>query len=204
MSVPPSTNDTDATAGNARLTAVAGMVLLVLFAAELVTEILGVRNVLTAHVVIGYLLAPPVLVKLGSTGWRMSRYYLGAPAYRRSGAPPPFLRILGPVIVLLTVTLVGSGILTYNGPHFVHTPALDVHKVTFYLWLVAVVCHVVPHFLEAVSLAAADLLGRVGVRVPGATARRALVVGALVVGAVLAAAFSGNAAHYIALFPKHH
>lgn len=195
---------TEATAGNARLTAVTGMVLLVLFAAELVTEILGVRNVLTAHVVIGYLLTPPVLVKLGSTGWRMSKYYLGDPAYRHRGAPRPLLRILGPVIVLLTVTLVGSGILTYNGPHSVHTLALDVHKVTFYLWLVAVVCHVVPHFLEAVSLAAADLLGRAGMRVPGAAARRALVVGALAIGAVLAVALPGNAAHYIALFPKHH
>lgn len=204
MNVPASANVTEAPAGNARLTAVTGMVLLVLFASELVTEILGVRNVLTTHVVIGYLLAPPVLVKLGSTGWRMSRYYLGDRAYRLRGAPRALLRVLGPVIVLLTVTLVGSGILTYNGPHSVHTPALDVHKVTFYLWLVAVVCHVVPHFLEAVSLAAADLLGRAGVRVPGATARRALVVGALVIGAVIAVAFSGNVAHYIVLFPKHH
>jgi hypothetical protein len=49
----------DRTEGNARLTALTGMVLLVLFAAEIVTEILGVRTVLTTHVVIGYLLAPP-------------------------------------------------------------------------------------------------------------------------------------------------
>jgi hypothetical protein len=66
------------------------------------------------------------------------------------------------------------------------------------------VCHVVPHFLEAVSFAAADLLGRVGVRVPGATARRVLVMGALALGLVLAIAFAGNAAHYLTLFPKHH
>jgi hypothetical protein len=194
---------TEATAGNARLTAVSGTVLLVLFAAEIVTEILGVRNVLTAHVVIGYLLAPPVLVKLGSTGWRMGKYYLGDPQYKRRGAPRLFLRILGPVIVLLTVALVGSGILVYNGPHSAYALALNVHKVSFYLWLAAVVCHVVPHFLEAVSLAAADLLGRAGMRVPGATARRALVVGALVLGAVLAITFSGNAGHYLTLFPKH-
>lgn len=100
--------DVQAPAGNAQLTAVAGMVLLVLFAAELVTGMLGVRNVLTTHVVIGYLLAPPVLVKLGSTGWRMSKYYLADPACRRRGAPRLLLRILGPVIVLLTVTLSGA------------------------------------------------------------------------------------------------
>lgn len=181
------------TEGNSRLTALSGVVLLLLFAAEIVTEVLGVRNVLTAHVVIGYLLAPPVLVKFGSTGWRMSRYYLGDPDYRRRGAPRTFLRVLGPIIVVLTVALIGSGILCYNGPHSVHTLALNVHKVTFYLWLVALVCHVVPHFLESVSLAAADLLGRAGVRVPGAAARRVLVVGALALGTVLAITLSGHA-----------
>jgi hypothetical protein len=175
-----------------------------LFAAEIVTAILGVRNVLTAHLVIGYLLAPPVLVKLASTGWRMSRYYLGEPDYRRRGAPRTFLRVLGPVIVVLTVALVSSGILCYNGPHSVHNFALNVHKVTFYLWLVALVCHVVPHFVEAVSLAAADLLGRAGVRVSGATARRALVIGALALGTILAITLSGQAGPYLALFPKHH
>jgi hypothetical protein len=79
-----------------------------------------------------------------------------------------------------------------------------VHKVSFYLWLVAVVAHVVPHFLEAVSGAAADLLGRAGVRVPGVAARRALILGALALGAVLAAALSGHAGSYLVLFPKHH
>lgn len=197
-------HDTDPADGNARLTALTGVMLLVLFAAEIVTEILGVRNVLTAHVVIGYLLAPPVLVKLGSTGWRMAKYYRGDPDYRRRGAPRTHLRMLGPVMVVLTVALVGSGILAYNGPHSLHAPALDVHKVSFYLWLVAVVAHVVPHFLEAVGQAAADLLGRAGVRVPGAAARRALVLGALALGVVLAIALSGHAGSYLALFPKHH
>jgi hypothetical protein len=194
----------DPTEGNARLTALTGVVLLVLFAAEIVTEILGVRNVLTAHVVIGYLLAPPVLVKLGGTGWRMVKYYSGDPDYRRRGAPRTYLRLLGPVIVVLTVALVGSGILTYNGQHSLHILALNVHKVSFYLWLVAVVAHVVPHFLEAVSQAAADLLGRAGVRVPGAAARRALLLGALALGAILTIALSGHAGSYLALFPKHH
>jgi hypothetical protein len=193
------------TEGNSHLTALTGVVLLLLFAAEIVTEILGVRNVLGAHVVIGYLLAPPVLVKLASTGWRIYRYYLGDPHYRRRGAPRTFLRVLGPIIIVLTVALIGSGILCYNGPHCVHTLALDVHKVSFYLWLVALVCHVVPHFLEAVSLAAADLLGRAGLRrPPGAAARRALVVGALALGTVLAIILSGHAGTYLALFPKHH
>ena len=40
----------------------------VLFAAEIATDLLGLANVLTAHVVIGLMLTPPVLVKMGSTG----------------------------------------------------------------------------------------------------------------------------------------
>ena len=185
-----------------RLTALTGVVLLGLFAADIVTVVLGVRNVLTAHVVIGYLLVPPVLVKLASTGWRMINYYRGDPGYQQRGAPRPYLRVLGPVVVTLTVALVGSGILIYNGPRSMHTAALDLHKVSFYLWLLAVVAHVVPHFMEAVSLAAADLLGRAGVPVPGAAARRALVIGALGLGVVLAVALSGNAGRYLQLFPK--
>ncbi len=74
-------------AGNARLTAANAAVLLVLLAAEGVT-ILGVRQMLSPHVFIGMVLIPPVLLKVASTGWRFARYYRGAPAYRRKGAPP--------------------------------------------------------------------------------------------------------------------
>lgn len=94
----------------------------------------------------------------------------------------------------------GSGVLIYNGPHSLHTAGLDVHKVSFYLWLLAVVAHLVPHFLEAVSLAAADLLGRPGVRMGGAATWRALVLGALGFGVV---ALSGHAGSYLQMFPKH-
>lgn len=196
---------TASAAGNARLTALTGLTLLLLFAAEIVTVILGVQHVLTAHAVIGLLLTPPTLVKIGSTGWRMARYYLGDPAYKRRGAPPTALRVLGPILILLTVVLLVSGVLTYIGPHSLHTLALDTHKVGFYLWLITVLCHVVPHFIEAVQLAAADLLRRTGLRrVPGAMARRAILIGALALGTILAVALSGHAGTYLALFPKHH
>lgn len=99
--------------------------------------------------------------------------------------------------VVLTVALVGSGVLAYNGPRSLHALALNVHKVSFYPLLVAIVAHVVPHFLEAVSQAVADLLGRAGLRVPGATPRRALVLGALALGAILAVAFSGRTGSYL-------
>lgn len=192
------------TEGNARLTALTGLALLVLFTVETATVILGVQHVLATHIVIGLLLTPPTLVKIGSTGWRMARYYLGDPYYKRRGAPPTALRVLGPILVVLTVVLLASGVLAYIGPHPLHSVALGAHKVSFYLWLVTLLCHVVPHFLEAVQLAAADLLRRAGMRVPGAMARRALLIGALVLGATLAIALSGHASTYLVLFPKHH
>ena len=56
-------------AGNARLTAWTGLLLLVLFLAEVVT-LLDVRGLLSWHVVLGTLLVPPALLKTASTGWR--------------------------------------------------------------------------------------------------------------------------------------
>ena len=40
---------------------------------------------LIAAVDIGMVLIPPVALKLGSTGYRFARYYLGSPVYRAKG-----------------------------------------------------------------------------------------------------------------------
>jgi hypothetical protein len=61
------------TTANARLTGVAGSLLVVLLFAQGLT-IPGVRSKLGEQVFIGFLLIPPVLVKLGSTGYRAGRY----------------------------------------------------------------------------------------------------------------------------------
>ncbi|TAM85337.1 MAG: hypothetical protein EPN43_11715, partial [Jatrophihabitans sp.] len=62
--------------GNSRLTAVNGMVLLVLLAVEGVT-ILDVRGMITLHMYLGVLLVGPVVLKCASTGYRILRYYTG-------------------------------------------------------------------------------------------------------------------------------
>ena len=95
--------------GNERLTAMTGAVLLVLFAAEGIT-IAAVHKLLTLHFFIGMLLAGPVLLKIGSTGYRFARYYTGAPPYVRKGPPAPLLRLLGPVVVLTSCGVIGSGV----------------------------------------------------------------------------------------------
>jgi hypothetical protein len=79
---------------NERLTAAAGAVLLVLFAAEVPT-VPTLRTLLSVHFFVRVLLARPLAVKMGSTGWRFLRYYTGAPPtvagahpLRRSGTWP--------------------------------------------------------------------------------------------------------------------
>jgi hypothetical protein len=74
--------------GNERLTALTGMVLLVLLAAEGVT-ILSVRRLLTLHLFLGMLLIGPVVLKACSTIYRFLRYYSGPPS---TGARAPLLR----------------------------------------------------------------------------------------------------------------
>src|SRR5882762_4505105 len=118
---------------NARLTGYLGVVLVVLLAAELVTG-LRFRQLLPAHAVIGFVLLPPVLLKLASVGYRFARYYAGDPRYRAAGPPRFVIRLLGPVIVLLTVVVLGTGIELWLFGYrfgFIRVPA---HHFSAYLW----------------------------------------------------------------------
>ena len=54
--------------------------------AEGVTIVL-IGDLLSAHMFIGMALIPPVLLKLGSTGYRFARYYSGARIYRFEAWP---------------------------------------------------------------------------------------------------------------------
>ena len=113
------------TTGNEQLTALTGLVLIVLFAALGVT-ILRVRPLLSEHMFIGLLLIPPVALKLASTGYRFARYYTANPRYRRKGAPPTALRMLAPVLVAATVVVFASGVaLLLAGPSFSRIVAAD-------------------------------------------------------------------------------
>jgi hypothetical protein len=170
----PATPSGGAAAGNARLTALAGITLLALFTAEIVTVILGVSRVLTAHVAIALALTPVFVLKTGSTGWRFVKYYRGDRAYVRRGAPPAYLRILGPVLIVATAGLLGCGMLAFAGPHWLHSAALTTHKTLFYPWPLFLIVHTAGHFTEAMRLATGDLLVRARARLAGAG-----VVGAL-------------------------
>jgi hypothetical protein len=96
-------------AGNARLTAWTGAILFVLFVAELVT-LLDVHGLVSWHVALGVLLVPPALLKTASTGWRFVRYYARGRPDVEAGPPIMPLRVLGPVVIVTTLGLLGSGL----------------------------------------------------------------------------------------------
>jgi len=181
---------------NARLTGTVAAVLLLLLAAEGVT-VLRIRALLTPHVFIGMLLVPPILLKMGSTGYRFVRYYAGSPAYRRKGPPPALLRVLGPVVVLLTLTLFASGIALLFAPHGLRRELLFVHKTSFVLWFVAMAVHVLAHLLDTARLAPLDYYWRTRNQVAGAGLRQWAVAASIALGALLAVLCVGRVGHFL-------
>ena len=187
-------------AGNARLTAANAAVLLVLLAAEGVT-VLRVRQLLSPHVFIGVVLIPPVLVKVASTTWRFARYYRGAPAYRRKGAPPLLLRLLGPVVVILTLVLLFSGVGLLLVSRSWLPLLLKVHKASFVLWFCAMTVHVLGHLGEVFRLAPRDWLRRTRREVTGAGSRQWLIAASLVVGVILGFLLLAHVGHWLSAAP---
>jgi len=143
--------------GNERLTAMTGAVLLVLLAIEGFT-ILRLGRLLTLHFFLGMLLLGPVALKAGSVIYRFVRYYTGSAPYRRKGPPALLLRLLGPVIMLLTACVFGSGVmLAVTGPG--QGPWLLLHKATFILWFCAMAIHVLAYVPRLPRLLAAEARG---------------------------------------------
>lgn len=170
---------------NARLTGSTAAVLLVLLAAEGLT-ILRIQPLITAHVFIGMMLVPPVLLKMGSTGYRFARYYAGSPDYREKGPPPALLRLLGPFVVVLTVSVLATGVaLLYVGTGLRSTMLL-LHRASFILWFGAMALHVLGHLLETAKLAPRDWYFRTRREVAGASLRQWSIAASLGVGVLLA------------------
>ena len=167
----------DPTSRNERLTATTATVLLVLLAVEGFT-ILSVRQMLSAHIIVGLLLIPPVVLKLATTGYRFFRYYTGNAAYVAKGPPHIAMRLLAPLLVLSTLTVLGTGVaLLALGPAHHRDILLGLHKASFLVWFGVMSVHVLVY---APRLPRALLGGN-------AWSRIGLVSGSLLAGAVLAA-----------------
>ena len=158
--------------GNARLTGTLGAVIFVLLFAEGLT-ILRVQGHISWHVFIGVLLIPFALAKVGTTSWRIARYYTGDRAYVRKGPPPLVLRLLGPFVSVLTLAVLGTGVAAVLDRHA--RGIAFAHKATFILWFGAMTIHVLGHILETPALVAADWRRTRRAGAPGAGRRLALV-----------------------------
>jgi hypothetical protein len=177
------------TNGNEQLTAVVGVILLVLFAVLGVT-IIWIGQLLWLHLFLGVVLVSPVALKLASTGYRFTRYYTSNPAYKRKGPPHPLMRILGPFVILTTFGVFFTGLLLLiEGPGAGSTVRL-LHKVTFFVWLGVVGVHVLWHLRELPSAVRAVRLAEKRTRdLPGSQGRGLALLVALVAGLVLALIF---------------
>ena len=91
--------------GNKQLTAMTGVILIVLLAALGIT-ILQIGQLIWLHLFLGLLLLGPVLLKVGSTGYRFMRYYARDAIYVAKGPPMLALRAMGPLLVLSTLVAV--------------------------------------------------------------------------------------------------
>jgi hypothetical protein len=168
--------------GNERLTASTAAVLLVVLALEGLT-LLGVRQFLKPHIFLGLLLIPLVLLKLASTGWRMTSYYRRSAEYVRRGPPAMLIRmIVAPVLVVSTIALIATGIaaaaLDESGL------LLTLHKLSFFVWLGAMSIHVLTRGLRLPGLLVADWLHRDALS--GRRMRQFVLTGTLAVGLMLA------------------
>jgi hypothetical protein len=199
-------------AGNARLTAWTGLLLLVLFLVELVT-LLSLDSLLSWHVAVGVLLVPPALLKTATTGWRIIGYYTKRPAYHRAGPPPMLLRLLGPLVVLFTLAVLGSGLaLIAVGPTGSRTPfmsllgfdvsALTVHQGTFVLWGVVTGLHTLARLVPAWRIVSSKATP--AGRVPGRVPRGAVFIATLAVAGVATAILLGPASPWFASGALHH
>ncbi len=171
--------------GNAKLTAMTGAILLLGFAVEGFT-ILSIHSLIVLHFVVGFLLIGPVLLKIASTLYRFARYYTGSRPYVRKGPPAPIMRVLGPLVILTSVAVLGTGVmLAVVGPGH-GGPWLFLHKASFVLWFGVMTIHVLSYAPKLPALLSARQPDN-RQPVPGRTARWLTLTAALAVGVGVAA-----------------
>jgi hypothetical protein len=175
------------TAGNERLTAATGILLVALFAVIGVT-ILRLSPLISVHLFVGLVLIPVVALKTASTGYRFMRYYTSNPAYRKRGAPAIFLRLSAPILLASTITVLATGVaLLFIGPSSSNTLRL-LHKASFFVWVAIMALHVLGHLSDIQKIFLTRRGGRVEYNhlAAGRSGRIISLLGALVAGVVLA------------------
>ena len=192
---PASTPPDSGVEGNSRLTSANGMLLLALLAVE-GFSIISVRRMITLHVFLGIVLIGPVLLKTGSTMYRFARYYRGARPYLGKGPPHWLLRVLGPVVILSSLMLLGTGVGLLAVKPADPGGLLRAHKASFVIWVAVMTLHVLGH-LKGAALTTWWELREVGRSAPpGRVPRLSLIALALVLGIATATALFPSASSW--------
>jgi hypothetical protein len=189
--------------GNARLTALVGVLLLAPVLVELATIVLGVHSFMSLHVFVGLALIPVVLLKLASTGWRFARYYTRSVAYVDHGAPQLAMRVLAPLFVVATVVLFASGV----GMGLLHGHGLAVarrlHGPASVAWLVLFGIHALVYLRQAVTGSGREL-DPAAPPVPGRRRRGYLIATAVAAGLLVGVATVPAQHHWVRLHRDRH
>ena len=172
--------------GNERLTSSTGLILLVLLAVETLTTV-ALRTYLNVHLFLGLLLLPPVALKLVTTGWRFARYYTGSKPYVLAGPPRMLLRVLAPLLVASTLALFGTGVAMIVVGHR-GGELRTLHTFSFVAWGVLIGVHVLAYLTRVVRDGTMDWRRNAVDVVAGVRSRRAMLVGTLLAGVLLASA----------------
>lgn len=191
--------------GNARLTGITGLLLIVLLAVEGVT-IVRIGQLITLHMFLGMLLIGPIALKLASTGYKFVGYYSGRESYRRIGPPPIGLRALGPAVVITTVVMMVSGVVLLLAGPSSRDSVLPIHKVSFIVWVFLTAVHVLAHLEASWTSARSELGAPRGGRSSVLAGRngRMLVLGiAVLAGVVLAVLVIPDFASWQHFHPHH-
>ena len=159
---------------------------------------------MSLHVFVGFVLIPPVLLKLGSTGWRFARYYTGSRAYTLRGPPRFTMRLLAPLLVAATVVLLASGVAMGILHGHALTVARRLHGPASVVWIVLVGVHVLVYLKRALISSSEDVAPSSRASVRGASARAYLLATAVVSGVVIGIATVPAQHHWVNLRRHHH
>jgi hypothetical protein len=192
-----------AVVGNERLIALAGIVLLVLIIAEIVISI-NMHTLMSVHIFVGVLLTGPLLVKMGSTGYRFLSYYTGSPAFVQKGPPRLVMRLLAPFLLIATLSLVISGItLALLGPtNALSVWVLRLHALSVMCWLPLLAIHVGVYIWRLPRLIMADWHKRSSRLVLGQGWRYGINIVAVLAGVSAALLFLPETASWVAWEPN--
>jgi len=183
--------------------ALVGTVLLVLIGVEIIIAA-DMRALMPIHIFVGVVLTFPLFMKMGSVGYRFLRYSTGSPAFVQKGPPRLEMRLLAPLLLLASLSLVASGItLALLGPPTAFSVCvLRLHALSVICWLPLVALHVGTYIWRVPRLLLADWQKHSTRWVPGRGWRYGGTLVALLAGTGAAALFFPFAASWTAWEPN--